>query len=349
MSPQKNIASPEKSQRQQALKQWLSELFSSGNITLIPLTGDAGFRCYYRFVYQNQSYIAVDAPDEYCNNLGFVEINKALAANNINVPSIVAYQAGSFFCLSDLGENLLSDVLTLENMASYYQQAISDLTKIAVTPEPKQYCLPNYDRDFVLTELAIFSDWLIIEHLQLSLTVDEKKALSACFELLADNVSAQPQVLMHRDYHSRNIMVLNHNTDKSSFAYIDFQDAVKGPVTYDLVSLLRDCYIRWPQQCIEPLIEHYYGVMKAELKLSISYDTWVKWFDLMGIQRHIKAAGIFARLYHRDNKPGYLKDIPLTLSYIADIAAKYPSLVFLSELVNNKVIPALEQQGNVKR
>ena len=344
MSLQKNGVFSEKNQRQQQLVNWLSQLFNVENIELIALSGDAGFRTYYRFSQQNQSYIAVDAPDEYSNNTGFIELASCLKQHQLSVPQIVAHQRGSFFCLSDLGETLLSDVLTAENMTSYYQAAINNLVNIATASAPDNYPLPSFDNDFVFTELAIFTDWLLAEHLQLDLSKQEQASLQTCFEQLVEVVNEQPQVLMHRDYHSRNIMVANDKVSDNSLAIIDFQDAVKGPITYDLVSLLRDCYIRWPQHQIEPLVKSYYHTMQQKLGFEVSFETWVKWFDLTGLQRHIKAAGIFARLYHRDNKSGYLKDIPLTLSYIVDIAAKYPSLQFLTDLVSTKVISALEKQ-----
>ena len=327
-----------------ALAHWLGLHFNTTNIELIPLSGDAGFRCYYRFFHRNQSYIAVDAPDDYCNNLGFIEIAKYLSQQNINTPKIIAHQQGSFFCLSDLGDTMLCDVLTPENMESFYQKAIEQLINIAIAEEPVDYVLPDFNRDFILNELSIFTEWLLVEHLQITLLPQELKALHLCFEVLVQSILEQPQVTMHRDFHSRNIMLVDNESQPSSLAIIDFQDAVKGPVTYDLVSLLRDCYVRWPQQQIDPLIYHYHSAIGKQLNINIAIDDFIKWFDLTGIQRHLKAAGIFARLHHRDNKSGYLKDIPLTLSYIVDIAAKYPSLAFLSKLICDSVIPALEKQ-----
>ncbi len=201
-------------------------------------------------------------------------------------------------------------------------------------------------------ELNIFTEWLIAEHLALILTDDEKVQLAACFEHLIDSALEQPQVVMHRDYHSRNIMLLQSNEGNKrnkevKLGIIDFQDAVIGPITYDIVSLLRDCYVRWPDALIEPLYKEFCRKITDKtsgvIKKSDTADNekWQKWFDFMGLQRHIKASGIFARLHHRDEKNSYLKDIPLTLSYIQDISALYPELAFLNTLIKNKIIPAL--------
>lgn len=333
------------------LNSWLSGIFDVKNIALEPMTGDAGFRSYFRFFHDGRPLIAVDAPPKYSNNQAFSILQQALSAKGINVPEIVAMDLElGYFCLSDFGQVLLADVLSNENMAVYYRQAIDLLPLIATAYTEKthvkndtvlvsNYELAVYDRVFVEMELAIFSEWLLDKHLGIELSTKEKTQLKQCFDYLIENVLSQPQVTMHRDFHSRNIMVL----DNKQLGVIDFQDAVLGPITYDIVSLLRDCYTRWPDEQIAPLVEYFCQLISSKLSLpTFSSEQWHLWFDLMGIQRHLKASGIFARLFYRDGKNGYLKDIPLTLSYIEDISAKYPELIFLHQLIHDRVIPTMK-------
>ncbi|MDG1751018.1 MAG: phosphotransferase [Thalassotalea sp.] len=324
--------------RQIQLTQWLMKVFSLEKCELSSMNGDAGFRRYFRFNKNNQSFIAVDSPSDKCNNPAFIYMQQQLELVGIKVPEVVAYdEEHGFMCLSDLGTQDLSSVLTTQNMAEYYQQAILLLPKVVSIPQQN---LPVYDKPFIQLELDIFSEWLLNEHLNIQLSVDEKKQLQICFDFLITSALEQPKVVMHRDYHSRNLMI----ADKG-LAVIDFQDAVIGPITYDVVSLLRDCYVKWPSEQILSLFNYFAELMSQQFSLGhIALEQWKKWFDLMGLQRHIKASGIFARLYHRDDKSGYLADIPLTLSYIVDISADYPECEFLYNLVNNTVIPALEKK-----
>jgi len=320
---------------------WLESYFPADDISLIPLTGDAGFRRYFRFQYQNQSYIAVDAPANLSNNQAFVNVQQILQAVEVHVPDIIAVDLKQgFLCLSDFGDTVLADRLSNENMQQYYAKAITELNKMLTCKVALAEQLPAYDEQFIATELAIFNQWLLEKHLAIYLTADEKKSLNVCFELLISAITEQPSVFMHRDYHSRNIMLLADD----QLGIIDFQDAVQGPVTYDLVSLLRDCYVRWPNELIMPLMEDYRQQVQNHLpNEKLSKEKWLYWFDLTGLQRHIKASGIFARLHHRDNKSGYLADIPLTLTYIQDVSAQYDKLSFLHELVTKRVIPALNK------
>jgi aminoglycoside/choline kinase family phosphotransferase len=326
------------------LKKWLSDELLNDSLALTSMNGDAGFRRYFRFINKNQTFIAVDSPVKQCNNLAFTQVQAALAQQGIKVPDIIAYeQEQGFFCLSDFGECLLADKLSLESMDSYYKSAINLLPNIAKMPTEN---LPVYDRTFVQLELTIFVEWLLGQHLAITLTAPEVQQLEQCFTLLIDNAIEQPQVSMHRDFHSRNLMLLAND----ELGVIDFQDAVVGPITYDIVSLLRDCYVKWPQEKVTALFDYYCQLMveKGLLKTT-SKNQWQRWFDLMGLQRHIKASGIFARLHHRDNKNGYLSDIPLTLSYIVDVSGQYPELAFLHQLVEQRVLPALRGKTENKK
>lgn len=322
--------------RRLQLQQWLVEQFNIQQPNLKEMSGDAGFRRYFRFQRRSDSFIAVDSPSDKCNNQAFITVQKYLAAKNIQVPDILAVEKSlGFFCLSDFGDHLLADELTSENMVARYQQAIALLPQIASMSDDN---LPRYDREYVQLELMIFIDWLIKKHLNISLTDNEIFNLEQCFTMLVDNAMAQPQVAMHRDFHSRNLMCLPNG----ELGVIDFQDAVVGPITYDVVSLLRDCYVKWPTAQVDDLFAGFCQLMTQQLALpEHSQEQWQRWFDLMGVQRHIKASGIFARLFHRDNKDGYLNDIPLTLSYIVDISKKYPELQTLHQLIKTQVLPAV--------
>ena len=330
------------------MTEWLCDSFKVSSVKLNALTGDAGFRKYYRFLHEGESYIAVDAIPDKSNNLAFVELQKAFKQKNIQVPDIIFVDlASGFFCLSDFGNELFGDQLTQTNMETEYKRAIDLLPLISDMVVEGEYSLPDYNGDFVELELGIFTEWLLTKHLNISLSPEELVELTACFDVLVKNVLEQPSVTMHRDFHSRNLMLLSGDSNKGELGVIDFQDAVKGPITYDVVSLLRDCYVKWPSDKIHTLFTYFCQKMhKQERYKNITQAQWTRWFDLMGVQRHVKASGIFARLYHRDDKLGYLKDIPLTLSYIVEISEKYPELKALNTLVSGKVIPALNAIGN---
>ena len=311
----------------------------------MPMSGDAGFRCYYRFPHQGKSFIAVDAPIDMSDNPAFVRLQKLLDQQGILVPEIIAVDLSlGFFCLSDFGNTLLSDTLTLENMSNVYQQAINILPKLHLGLSSTDKSIVHYDQAFVKRELDIFTEWLVEKHLSISLSESEHAQLNTCFSLLTENMLQQPQVLMHRDYHSRNIMV----AENDELGIIDFQDAVIGPITYDIVSLLRDCYVKWPQEKVAELLQYYVELMSSQPYLAntttITKAQWQRWFDLTGLQRHLKASGIFARLHHRDSKSGYLKDIPLTLSYLVDISEQYDEFKPLLQLLTNKILPAMDKE-----
>lgn len=322
-----------KDSRQIALLQWLNQSFSQQITELIPLSGDAGFRRYFRFSVGARTYLGVDSPSDKCNNASFVDIQHRLCECSLNVPTIYHYEPSlGFFCLEDLGEQLFSDALTDENMVALYRRAIGLLPTLSSVDTNN---LPEYDEQFVHQELTIFSEWLVQHHCGLTLTPDENNSLQRCFDCLVVNATEQPQVFMHRDFHSRNIMLSD-----DELAIIDFQDAVKGPVTYDIVSLLRDCYVKWPQDNVNELFNEFIRLISPVTSpKKISVAQWRRWFDLMGVQRHVKASGIFARLHHRDNKSTYLADIPLTLSYIIDVCTQYQELHFLAEFVEQRVLP----------
>jgi hypothetical protein len=190
--------------------------------------------------------------------------------------------------------------------------------------------LPDYDETLLQREMEIFREWYLGRHLGITLTTGQQAALDETFMLLARTALSQPRVWVHRDYHSRNLMV----TDRNNPGILDFQDAVRGPVTYDLVSLLRDCYIAWPRERVEDWVKGYHDLaLQSGIPVGDDDNHFLRWFDLMGVQRHLKATGIFARLNHRDGKPGYLSDIPRTMGYVQAVGARYPELQALNALL----------------
>lgn len=320
-----------------ALRQWLQGLGRLGEFEIRPASGDASFRRYFRVgLRDGGTLIAMDAPPEKEDSGPFVRIAESFARFGIHVPQIHAMDLEQgFLLLSDLGSTHFLDVLDERSVERHYGDAMGALISIQACGPCED--LPPYDRPLLMREMELFREWLVGRHLGISLTDQDNRMLDKTFELLAANALEQPQVCVHRDFHSRNLLVTSPNP-----GVIDFQDAVCGPVTYDLASLLRDCYIAWPREQVKKWVAGYFqlalhsGVVRSEHEASFQ-----RWFDLMGAQRHLKAAGIFARLNIRDGKPGYLKDIPRTLGYIVEIAPEYPELAALVGLIQGRVLPRL--------
>lgn len=337
-------------QRINTLQQWLEQELNLHHAKIVPITNDASFRRYFRITVAEHSYIAMDAPPDKENCLPFIDIAQRLRASGLNAPDILAKHLGQgFLLLTDLGSQLYLPILTrgdenLENgqwsqeAEQLYEDALIALVNMQVRTRSEG--LPPYDQRLLQVEMELFTNWLVAKHLQISLSPPELANLQTCFELLSDNALSQPQVFVHRDYHSRNLMVVNgHNP-----GILDFQDAVKGAITYDLVSLLRDCYVAWPLERVRGWARRYYTfAQQAGILTDVTEDTFFRWFDWMGIQRHLKASGIFARLWHRDGKSGYLKDIPRTLHYIVQVGQHYAELTPLTHFVSEQVLPTYLQ------
>lgn len=311
--------------RRGILQDWAREQLGWPDASLTPASADASFRRYFRIQQDDTSYILMDAPPDREDCEPFVHVSRLLFDLGLHVPEILARDAGrGFLLLSDLGSRLYLDELDDSNADRLYGDALGALATLQACG-PADSALPPYDRELLMFEMSLFSDWLLGTHLQLSLDETQQTHLQQEFELLADNALQQPQVCVHRDYHSRNLMVSEHHNP----GILDYQDAVIGAVTYDLVSLLRDCYISWPRQRVEDWALGYHelalqtGILRPD---QANEQQFLRWFDWMGVQRHLKAAGIFARLNHRDGKPGYLDDIPRTLGYVQDVASRYREL-----------------------
>jgi N-acetylmuramate 1-kinase len=326
--------------RYQEMLAWLGHQFGGAVPDISPASSDASFRRYWRVASAGTTRIVMDAPPDKEDCRPFIDIASRLATAGVNVPQVLAQDPEhGFLLLGDLGSCLYLNVLDAGNVDTLYDDALRTL--LTVQTEGEVRGLPPYGRELLLNEMNLFPDWLLCKELDLGTSAALRKRLADTFAWLADQALAQPRVFVHRDYHSRNLMyVPEHNP-----GVLDFQDAVSGPITYDLVSLLKDCYVQWPLEQVETWALRYRNrASEHGLLNNIEPATFLRWFDLMGVQRHLKASGIFARLWHRDGKPGYLPDIPRTLSYITAVAPRYPELKRLHELLHTQVLPTLMER-----
>jgi aminoglycoside/choline kinase family phosphotransferase len=325
--------------RLQQLTVWLQGQLAGTDLHIEPASADASFRRYFRVRSQDETLIAMDAPPDKEDSHPFVRIAGYLNAMHIHAPRVLAenYHDG-FFLLSDLGHTHYLAVLNPHNAQHLYADAMQVLLTMQRHGAVYLRGLPPYDQELLLREMHLFRDWYLQQHLSMTLSAAQLGVLDNAFTFLAEQALAQPRVFVHRDYHSRNLMYVEqagHNP-----GVLDFQDAVAGPLTYDLVSLLRDCYIDWPRaQVHEWVLDYYRKLHGTGLFLAVTREQFLRWFDLMGIQRHLKASGIFARLNHRDGKAGYLNDIPRTLGYILQVAPDYPELHAFLALLHELDIP----------
>ena len=326
-------------ERLRQIENWLHQTLNRSDIKIQPASADASFRRYWRIEHQGENLIVMDAPPGQEDCRPFMAIARLLEQAGVHVPRILASAPElGLLLLEDLGERHYLDHLNAESADGLYADAIVALVRIqAGTPVQD---LPKYDAKLLQQEMALFSDWLLGTHLQLELSATEQGLVDECFRDLTRAALEQPRVFVHRDYHSRNLMLCAG----SSPGILDFQDAVYGPCSYDLVSLLRDCYIRWPRERVRAwALDYLRQASEAGILPGLPQDRFLRWFDLMGVQRHLKASGIFARLWHRDGKAAYLQDIPQTLGYIAEICPHYQETRALADMINNRVLRALER------
>ncbi len=316
--------------RQQTLLNWVQHTLKDPECYIKPASSDASFRSYWRVFSQARTFIVMDAPPIHENCEPFIDISMRLSKSDLNVPEVFHkdLQQG-FLLLSDLGTVQYLDVLNDKSCKALYGDAITALIKMQKYTD--QHNLAHYNEQLLQQEMNLFDQWFINKHIGIELNQQQQNTLSNCHQLLIINATEQPQTFVHRDYHSRNLM----KTAKNNPGILDFQDAVIGPVTYDLVSLLRDCYIKWDNQIVEQLSDLFLQQYNHINQQHISNEKWNRWFDLMGMQRHLKAIGIFCRLNYRDNKPNYLKDINRTLSYVKQICTKYTELQNFLKLIDD--------------
>ncbi|NLC23453.1 MAG: phosphotransferase [Oxalobacter sp.] len=315
-----------------SLQQWLGSRSRHGvdSRTIRPASSDASFRRYFRIDSPTGSYIIMDAPPEKENVQPFIHVAEVFRQCAVCVPEIVEKNIDEgFLLLSDLGNTTYLQKLNEKNAHDMYLDAIDALVRIQATS--RSGVLPEYDRTLLLNELTLFPEWYVKKHLGIQLSEKQAASLQKIFDLILGNNLAQPQVYVHRDYHSRNLMAL----ETGNPGILDFQDAVFGPITYDLASLLRDAYIVWDEErVLDWAIRYWERARKAGLPVNPDIDMFYRDFEFMGLQRHLKVLGIFARLYHRDGKAAYLDDLPVVMEYTYRAASRYPELAPLAQLLD---------------
>jgi aminoglycoside/choline kinase family phosphotransferase len=310
-----------------ALAAWAAQALDVSSLELDALHGGASARRYFRVRSAPRPCLAAGFPAGGAELSRYLLIAGQLRALGLNVPEILASdRQQGYLLVSDLGERLYLDELRDETVERLYGDALGALVVLQTgtfTEKPGERFLPDYTEALLQEELGIFREWYLARHLGLTLAADEERVLTDVFEFLVRSALGQPRVWTHRDFHSRNLLV----TEDNSPGILDFQDAVRGPVTYDLVSLLRDCYIGWPRERVVDWVKGYHELcIQSGIPVCEDEKLFVRWFDLMGVQRHLKAVGIFARLARRDGRPDYLPGIPRTLGYVSEVGARYPEL-----------------------
>lgn len=323
--------------RLDTLRNWLKALEPSWQLdldSLTPASADASFRRYFRIESKNSDFktlIVMDAPPQHEPINAFIRVDILLCDAGLNVPHILEKNLEhGFLLLNDLGNKTYLAELNNDTADDLYQDAINTLVKMQLASTPD--VLPNYDEALLQRELDLFLEWYLGKHLNMSLSDLQQAQIHKAFELIIENNLAQAKVYVHRDYHSRNLMV----TEKNNPGVIDFQDAVYGPITYDASSLWRDAYIAWPEErVIDWVIKFWEEGRKAGLPMPDDFGQFYRDFEWMGLQRHLKVLGIFARLFHRDGKDGYLKDIPLVLEYAVATANRYIELKPLARILES--------------
>ncbi len=319
--------------RQTQIVEWLTTLSAIPTLpaTLRPASADASFRRYFRLdTVDGRTLIVMDAPPPQEDVKPFIEIAGLFAGIGLSVPEILAQDVErGFLLLSDLGSTTYLQQLNDDSAPKLYMDAIDALVLLQSKSQPG--VLPEYDRAFLLRELQIFPEWYLGKHLKASLSDQQTSDLNKVFDAILANNLAQPQVFIHRDYHSRNLMVLPNGNP----GVLDFQGALYGPITYDIVSLLRDVYIQWDEaQVLDWAIRYWERAKRAGLPVNPDIDIFYRDFEYMGLQRHLKILGLFARLNHRDGKEAYLKDIPLVMEYTRKTALRYRELIPLVRLLD---------------
>lgn len=321
-------------ERENARVEWLGNIIANEEFIVTPLAGDASFRSYFRIKSPNKSRILMDAPPDKESLSQFIHVSQTLSNADVLTPELLAVdKPQGFLLLSDFGDELLLNKLQSHNADDYYIKAINTLFKIqsCCINDPQ---LPSFDQKFMMQEMELCSEWFFKSYLDLKFTSEELFIIQKTMQWIASEVAQQPLVFIHRDYHSRNLMLVKIK-EHEELGVIDFQDAMRGPLTYDLVSLLKDCYVTWPRDRVIEWVTYFYT--NCNLAHSYSLPDFVKAFDLAGLQRHIKVLGVFCRLNLRDKKSGYMKDLPRTLAYVRECAEMYPELHPFFELIQNRV------------
>ncbi|WXL27926.1 phosphotransferase [Ectopseudomonas mendocina] len=331
---------PDADVRLKLIENWLQErlpqLFPDqcpqalAGASLTSASSDASFRRYFRWQHEQSSLIVMDAPPPQENCRPFVNVAELLAGAGLNVPQILAQDLErGFLLLNDLGRQTYLDVINSENADELFEDAIQAL--LALQQLPMTSALPIYDDALLRRELQLFPEWYVQRHLERELTAEQSAIWQRVSQLLIDSALAQPKVLVHRDYMPRNLMISEPNP-----GVLDFQDAVYGPVTYDITCLFKDAFLSWPEARVRGWLERYWSLARERgIAVHADFEDFYRASDLMGVQRHLKVIGIFSRICHRDGKPKYVADVPRFFSYIEAVLARRPELAELETLLDS--------------
>jgi N-acetylmuramate 1-kinase len=324
-------------QREQLIQTWITSVLGSDQFETYFLAGDASFRRYARIKLNNKTFMLMDAPPEKEDCGPFVTIDEFFDKNGVRVPHIVAKDLElGFLLLEDFGDVLLSTLLNEHTVDSYYEQSFKQLIQLQAIDGTDHF--PNYSYEKLISEMELLTDWML-PSLHIQPTAEESALIKRSFAILANAALAQPQVIVHRDFHSRNLMKIEGETD---LGVIDFQDAVIGADTYDLISITRDAYVQWNADRVYTWFKTFYDLLPESAKQDRDFEQFKKDADMMAIQRHIKILGIFVRLFERDGKSGYLKDLPRVMWYLLEESKPYAELQPFMQFIQTKVMPKFE-------
>ena len=331
-----------KTQREQIIHTWITSVLDSDQFEINFLPGDASFRRYARIKLNNKTFMLMDAPPEKEDCVPFVTIDQFFDTHGVRVPHIVAkdLQQG-FLLLEDFGDVLLSTLLNDDTVDVYYAQSFKQLIELQAIDGMKQF--PEYSYEKLLSEMQLLTDWML-PSLHIEPSKEEQALIKRTFAILANAALAQPQVIVHRDFHSRNLMKIEGETE---LGVIDFQDAVIGADTYDLISITRDAYVQWNADQVYAWFKVFYDLLPETAKQGRDFEQFKRDADLMAIQRHIKILGIFVRLFERDGKTGYLKDLPRVMWYLLEESKPYAELQPFMQFIHAKVMPKFEAKYGI--
>lgn len=316
--------------------QWTRGVLGDDGLTLVSASSDASFRSYWRTVGTDPTWIVMDAPPEHEDVRPWIAVAQRLRAAGLQAPEVRAQDAEhGFLLISDLGTRLYLPALNDQTVDALYGDALDALFTLATRVDADG--LPGYDEARLVAEMELMPTWFLQRHLGITPECEDWDVIESAFRVLLDSAAEQPAVFVHRDFHSRNLMLPPRGAEPGGPGIIDFQDAVRGPLTYDLVSLLRDCYITWPDDRVHAWVDDFHTRLVAAGLTGSSATRFRRWFDLMGLQRHIKVLGIFCRLWYRDGKAGYLADLPRVWAYVRDVGRRHPEIAPLVGLLEARI------------
>ena len=326
-------------QREQLIQTWIQSVLGSDQFEINFLAGDASFRRYARIGFDHKTFMLMDAPPEKEDCAPFIKIDEFFAENGVRVPQMIAKDlTQGLLLLEDFGDVLLSTLLNDDTVDAYYAQSFKQLVQLQSIDGTDEF--PEYSYEKLISEMELLTDWML-PSLNIQPSQEQSALIKRSFAILANAALAQPQVIVHRDFHSRNLMQIAGETD---LGVIDFQDAVIGADTYDLISITRDAYVQWNPERVYTWFKVFYDLLPEAQKQDRDFAQFKKDADMMAIQRHIKILGIFVRLFERDGKSGYLKDLPRVMWYLREESKPYPELAPLMQFINDVVMPKFAEK-----